>query len=187
MTRNARSGAVVIGAMALFVASALAMRQPATTTPPGKQESTRQPGEGRGGEGRQPGRREGGPREGGPGGGQASAEGAMKSMNRALRTLKDQVRMPEKKAENLQLINDMQRGCITAKGLKPEHGFEGLATQADKDARLLKYRTEMIALARVLLDVEADLLADRFDQAKANLDKALDMRDKSHKEYGIED
>lgn len=117
-----------------------------------------------------------------------SAEGAMKSMNRALRTLNAQIADKAKKDENLQLINDMQRGAIGAKGAKlSEKVLAEAKDEAAKAALVTKYRRQMVMLTRTLLDVESNLLDDKFDAAKADLEKAIKMRDEGHKEFGISD
>jgi hypothetical protein len=117
-----------------------------------------------------------------------SAEGAMKSMNRALRTLKAQIADKAKKDENLQLINDMQRGAIGAKAAKlSDNVLDSAKDDAGKAQLLTKYRRQMLALTRTLLDVESNLLDDKFDAAKADLDKAIKMRDDGHKELGVSD
>jgi hypothetical protein len=147
-----------------------------------------QPEGGRGGQpGGQP--RQGAPGqpgEGGPrGAGRApSVEGSMKTMGRSLRTLKDQLGDASKKEENLRLINDMQRGCIMAKGGTPAM-FGELKTDAEKTAAMDKYRRKMIELAKLLLDAESAMLDGKTDAAKTALDSAVKMRDEQHKAFGV--
>ena len=112
----------------------------------------------------------------------------MKSMNRALKALSAQVSDPAKKSENLQLINDLQRSAVSAKGAKLSEGVTKKATDdAAKTEMALKYRRDMIELVKVLLDIEEDLLDDQFDAAKSNLDKIAEMRDDGHKDMGVDE
>lgn len=112
----------------------------------------------------------------------------MKSMNRALKALGAQISDPTKKAENLQLVNDLQRGAVTAKGAKLGDDMLKKATdEAAKTEMAVKYRRDMIELMKVLLDIEEDLLDDQFAAAKSNLDKISEMREDSHKEMGVEE
>lgn len=147
-------------------------------------------GGGGGGEGRpegQPGER----RRGGGGGEEmrsAGVESSMKSMNRALKSLTAQIADPAKKTENLQLVTDLQRGAVSAKGAKlGDDMMKNAKDDAAKAAIAIEYRRDMIELVKVLLDVESDLLDDKFDSAKSHLDKAVQMRDDSHKEMGVDE
>lgn len=130
----------------------------------------RGPGEGRGG-------------PGGPGFG--SVEGGMKNMNRALRVLKDQVGDASKKEENLRLVTDMQRGCVTAKGAKFELPKD--AKGKDEAAMAKQFRTTMIELLRTLISLEVNIMEGNTGAAKADLDKAVALRDKAHKDFGVKD
>lgn len=115
-----------------------------------------------------------------------SVEAAMKIMNRSARSLKDQIADPAKAEENLRLINDMQRGCVLAKGGTLEHVVEN-KTDAQKKDITRKFRAQMIELNRTLLDVEQNLLEGKFDAAKAAFAKAGEMQEKYHKEFGVKD
>ena len=147
------------------------------------------PGRGGGGEGRpegQPGERRRGPAGDEPRA--AGVESSMKSMNRALKGLAAQISDPAKKSENLQLVNDLQRAAVSAKGAKlGEDVLKHAKDEAAKTEMAMKYRRDMIELVKVLLDIEEDLLDDQFYAAKSNLDKIAEMRDDGHKEMGIEE
>lgn len=124
-------------------------------------------------------RRPGGERVG------ASVEIGMKMMNRAVGTLEGQISDPAKKEENLRLINEVQRGCVTAKGSNLEAALKEHNETVTPDMPV-KLRATLIDLNRVLLDVESNLLNDQFDQAKANLEKATGIRDQAHKDFNID-
>ncbi len=151
-----------------------------------------QPEPSRSGEG-QPRQREGQPGgEGrrGPGGEarQASVEGGMKSMGRPLRQLRSQITDGAKKEENLQLINDMQRGAVAAKGAKlSEKLLKNAKDDAAKAEMSKNFRKRMLALTKSLLEVESLLMDDKFDDAKAELEKAIKMRDEGHEALGVKD
>lgn len=170
----------------LATLSALAIAQPGAPGAGGerKQDGQRQPA-GPGGPGGERGRSG----ERGPGGERGpSVEGAMKGMNRALKALKGQIADASKKDENLQLINDMQRGCIAAKGAKFELPKDSKPASPDELAAIAKkFRAEMISLARQLLALEEDIIDGKTDQAKLKLDAIVELRDKEHKEFGVKD
>ncbi len=142
-------------------------------------------------EGGQPGGGQPGERGGGGGRGEgrvASVEGAMKSMGRPLKTLRAQITDASKKDENLQLINDMQRGAVTAKGAKLSDDVLKKGADAKAKAEMAKdYRRHMLALTKTLLEVETLLMDDKLEEAKAELEKAVKMRDEGHKKMGVDD
>jgi hypothetical protein len=127
-------------------------------------------------------------RGGGPGGRQASVGGGMNGMNRALRQLSRQVDDATKKDENLRLINDMQRGCVSAKGAPLP---EGVLKKAKDDAAKAKltdeFRRELIKVMRLLLDIETDIADGKADAAKAKLADLAKIRDHGHEEMGVEE
>jgi hypothetical protein len=45
----------------------------------------------------------------------------------------------------------------------------------------------MLALTKTLLEVETLLLDDKLEEAKAELEKAVKMRDEGHKKMGVDD
>lgn len=186
IARAAVTLAVLLGTTGLAIAL-----QPGTTPPAGGEAKPAAPsapaGPRGGGEGR------GGPREGGPGG-PGGAErgggvsGSMKSIGRSLKTLRGQVEDAAKKDENLRLIGEMQRGCITAKNQPlPEKLLKDLKTDADKAKNQLLYRTDLIKLARKLLDLEEAVLNGKTAEAKKLADEVAKMRETSHEALGVKD
>jgi hypothetical protein len=156
--------------------------------PDGGRPPREQPAGERGG---QPGERgergPGGP--GGPGGRQqVSVEGSMKGMNRALRQLARQVGDESKKAENLRLINDMQRACVNAKSAPlPDDVLEHAKDEAGKAKMAAEFREDLIKVMHKLLDIETDIAAGKLDDAKAKLAEVGKMRDHGHEEMGLKD
>ncbi|MFZ4573096.1 MAG: hypothetical protein ACOYN0_01785 [Phycisphaerales bacterium] len=141
-----------------------------------------QPGE-RGREGGQPGERGRGGEMRAP-----SVGGAMKSIGRPLKALMAQITDPAKKDENLQLINDMQRGAVMAKGAKLDEKILAKAGDAKAQAEMrTKFRRNMLTLTKTLLEVETLLLDDKLEEAKTQLESAVKMRDENHKAMGIDD
>lgn len=137
---------------------------------------------------RQPGER--GPRraEWGPGGPEMSVEQAMKSMNRPLRQLRQQAGDASKKEENLRLINDMQRGCVLAKGQPvPQELMETATDDAARGTMAARYRRQLMESLRLMLDVEQDILDGNGDAAKEKLERIAALRDESHREMGLKD
>ncbi|HEX2837187.1 MAG TPA: cytochrome b562 [Phycisphaerales bacterium] len=134
---------------------------------------------------RQEGQRPGGGRQGGPGM-TASVEGGMKGMNRALRTLKGQITDASKREDNLLLINQMQVACVSAKGGKLDEVLKDLKPE-EAAAKAKEFRADMISLMRTLLEVEENILNEKFDEAQKALDKAQAARDHGHKEFGVKD
>ncbi|MFO0861355.1 MAG: cytochrome b562 [Phycisphaerales bacterium] len=131
----------------------------------------------------------GGP--GGPGGQgerRVSVEGAMKTMNRSLKQLRAQLADASKKDENLNLVNEMQRGCVMAKGAPlPKDVLERAGDAAAQAKMKTTYRNDMIALLRMLIDLEIAVEDGKTDQAKHLLEKIEAERDRAHKEMGVKD
>ena len=112
----------------------------------------------------------------------------MKSMGRPLKALSAQITDASKKDENLQMINDMQRGAVMAKGAKLSEKVLEKGADAKAKAEMAKeYRRHMLALTKTLLEVETLLMDDKFEEAKAELEKAAKMRDEGHKKMGVDD
>ena len=162
--RVVRSVAFVVAAAGLVAASGLLMAQPA-------------------GDPAQPAPRQGGARGDAP----VSVERSMKTMGRALNRLAKQVTDPAKKVENVGLVTEAQRACIAAKAGIPRGPWQEETDPAKKLAALVPYRKDMILLEQTLLAAELAILDDKFDVAKAEIDKCLAIRDEGHKRMGVDE
>ncbi|MGH7244247.1 MAG: hypothetical protein ACREJD_12610 [Phycisphaerales bacterium] len=131
--------------------------------------------------------REGRP-PGGPGGGErrASVEGAMKLMDRNFDQLQGQISDATKRSENLVLINDMQRGCVTAKGLPlPKDVLERAADEAAQAKMKETYRADMLALLKQLISLEEAVADGKLETAKTILVEVTAERDRAHQAMGV--
>jgi soluble cytochrome b562 len=157
---------------------------PAATQPAPQEPAQRGP-RGEGGQGRE--------RPGQPGGREGaravvSVEASMKIMGRALRTLKSQAGDAAKRDENLRLVNDMQRGCVTAKGSPvPEDLLKKAATEPDKTKIKETYRKGLVDLLRKLIDLEDAIADGKGDAAKGIVEEVIKMRDKLHEDMGVKE
>lgn len=113
----------------------------------------------------------------------------MKAMNRALRQLKGQVGETAKLDENLKLVSDLQRACIAAKGVQVPDDVLSRKGKTPEEKKKLSdgFRRDLLAAARLLLDVEAAILDEKADVATAKLDEFAKLRDASHERMGIKD
>lgn len=158
---------------------------PAQTQPAPQGQPPRGP-RGEGGQGRErqgpPGGREGGPRTA------ISVEASMKVMGRALRTLKAQAGDATKREENLRLVNEMQRGCVTAKGSPvPEPLLKDAVSDPDKAKIKETFRKGLLDLLRKLVDLEEAIADEKGDAAKGLVEEVIKMRDKLHETMGVKE
>lgn len=138
-------------------------------------------------EGQRP-RQPGGP-EGRPQGERRiSVEGAMKIMGRNLEKLQPQIGDASKKDENLALINEMERGCVIAKGMPvPNDVLAKAADDAAKEKMKHDYRTDLLSVLKKLIDLEEAVAAGKTEEAKSLLQQAIRAGDLGHEQLGIGD
>lgn len=123
-----------------------------------------------------------------PSGPGMDVESAMKSMNRALRTLRKNIEQPANKDENLKLLNDMQRACAAAKSQPlPGDVLRHAKDDTDKAKFADSYRKNLVASMRLLLDIEDAVAEGKSDVAKAKTDELVKLRDAAHKELGMKE
>lgn len=137
--------------------------------PPGERGQPGQPGERRG-----------------PGQQAPSVEAGMKGMNRAFKQLEAQITDASKKDENLRLLGDMQRGCVSAKNAMPRK-IQEMKDEAARTKAAEKFRRDLILMTKKLLDAETSLMDGKAEAAKATLSEVVKMRDVGHKELGVEE
>jgi hypothetical protein len=122
------------------------------------------------------------------GGAVGNVEVSMKEMGRAMRKLRGSVEDASKKAENLALIGEMQRGCVGAKGLPvPKDVLAQAADDAAKEKLGVEFRTRLIAVMRKLLDMEVSIMEGRNAEAKSALDELFAMQKEGHDVMGLSD
>jgi hypothetical protein len=110
----------------------------------------------------------------------------MSIMNRALRTLKAQVTDAAKKDDNLKLINDIQRGCATAKGA-PTDRVLGRIEEAKRAEMAINYRKALIQIMEKALKAEVALMDGKTADASTLVGEIEKIRDDSHKLLGVKD
>ena len=112
----------------------------------------------------------------------------MKMMNRAARALNTQIADATKKEDNIRLINDMQRGCATAKGLPlPEPFLKDAKDDAAKAKITAEYRADLMKSMRLMLDVEVAITEGKIAEAKAGLEAIEKIRQDSHTRMGVKE
>ena len=84
--------------------------------------------------------------------------------------------------------SEPREGAVTAKGAKLSDDVLKKGADAKAKAEMAKdYRRHMLALTKTLLEVETLLMDDKLEEAKAELEKAVKMRDEGHKKMGVDD
>ncbi len=149
---------VLVASMAGFVATTLAQETPPATPPAGQ-----------------------GRRGGGGGAAPTNISGAMGDMNRALRTLKTEAADPTKSEAALRDIGLLQRDVAIAKSQLPPAVNDLSGDEKTKQAN--EYRSQMISLMRVLLDLEDAVVAQKADDIKNLLAKIDDAQKKGHADF----
>lgn len=107
----------------------------------------------------------------------------MKSMNRAFRTVRQNIAKADAKDQVLAAINQMQAGAVAAKG----QTLKGEGSAADVAAKNLEFRRAMIDLTKALLQLETDVLDGKPEAAAAGVEKIQTMREDMHKKMGVKD
>lgn len=110
-----------------------------------------------------------------------SVGASMKLIGGSYEKLREQIGDAAKRDENLRLINDMQRGAVTAKGQAvPADVLKHAADDAAKTNVAENYRKDLIALTRKLLDVETEIAEGKLEEARAHLEEAVKLGDVAH-------
>lgn len=125
---------------------------------------------------------------GGPGSREPSVGGGMRAMNRAAKLLSRQLEDPAKRDENLKLINDMERGCVMAKGLPvPDELLEKAPDSAARAALSKDYHARLLGLLRALVELETAYTDGKLDEAKAKFASIPELKADAHKAVGLDD
>ena len=123
---------------------------------------------------------------GGPGGGPVNLEGAMKQMNGAYKALKASAFDAASKGADLEAVQRLQMGAITAKGGVGTLRMTDAASKqygADKAAFEAAYRRKMIETAKIAIDLELAILDGKSDAAKSLVGKLHDMEESGHEVF----
>lgn len=107
----------------------------------------------------------------------------MSTINKNLRLVKRQAADPAKKQDNLDAIAKVRKALDTAHGLDPRKTKD----QADKAAYTKKYKEQMVELGKAVGELEAAIKVDKADDAKKALDRIYALKDKGHKDFGVDD
>jgi soluble cytochrome b562 len=107
----------------------------------------------------------------------------MTTVNKNLRTVKRQLADPAKKADNIEAIGKVKKALDAAQTLDPKKTKD----QADKGAYTKKYKEQMTELAKTVGDLETALKGDKTDDAKKALDKIYQLKEKGHKDFGVDE
>jgi len=108
----------------------------------------------------------------------------MKTVNKAIRTLKRQVEDASKKDENLTLIADAKKALEESIKLEPAKTKDVPA--GEKAAYLDKYKAQMKDVVKTFDDLEAAVKAGKTDDAKKIFEKLGDEKEKGHKDFNPE-
>ena len=104
-------------------------------------------------------------------------EQAMKIMNRSLKNLEANIDKADQKEANLADISQMQSACVGAKRMKPKD----IKDPSEKGQEA--YRRSHIALLKMLIELEEQVLDGKSAEAKATLGKIKAHKDAAHKEF----
>lgn len=107
----------------------------------------------------------------------------MSAMNKSLRTVKRQLADTSKKEDNLALVDKVMKSIEATHTLEPKKTSE----QSDKPAYTKKFQEEMLELGKTVGELKEAIKADKTDDAKAALDKIYKLKDKGHKDFGVDD
>ncbi len=107
----------------------------------------------------------------------------MAAMNKNLRTLKRQLADPAKKEDNLAILAKIKKNTEAAHELEPAKTKD----QADKPTYTNKYKEQVIELGKAFGELEAAIMVDKQDEAKAALEKISKLKEKGHKDFGVDE
>jgi soluble cytochrome b562 len=107
----------------------------------------------------------------------------MSVVNKNLRTVKRQLGDSAKKDDNLALVGKVKAALDEAQKLDPKKTKD----QADKAAYTKKFKEEMGDLTKAVAELEAGIKADAKDKADAALKKIYELKEKGHKDFGVDE
>jgi soluble cytochrome b562 len=107
----------------------------------------------------------------------------MKSINKNLRTLKKQVADPAKKDDNLQLLSTIRKSTQAAHDMDPDY----IKDKPNKADLSKEYKKQMKELDVAFEEVEKAVKDGKGDEAKAAMEKLSKLKEKGHKDFGVDE
>lgn len=104
----------------------------------------------------------------------ATVEEAMESIEHAIEELPDQLGKPDA----LKTVWELERLALAAKSMTPKR-LKGGASEEN----LAAYRKAQIELVRRLLDLEAQIIDGKTDEARQTLDAIDELRLRGHRQF----
>jgi hypothetical protein len=108
----------------------------------------------------------------------------MKAINQAYRKLRSSLKDPERNAESLAQVLEIEQNAFAAKGLEPAQLVD--VPQAERKAFLVEYRRTMVGLLKGILDLEVAVLEDKNEAASDLLKEINKMKLAAHKRFRID-
>jgi len=106
-------------------------------------------------------------------------EDEMIAANKALKTLKTQIADASKNQSSLQLIAEMQKHFLAAKGMEPVRAKK----ETDKAKFVADYHKAMINLMSEMLKLEAAVVDNKNDEAAAMLKNLAKVKSDGHDKF----
>jgi hypothetical protein len=116
----------------------------------------------------------------------ASVRQGMSMMNRAVRTLKTHISDAAKKDDNLKALNDLERGCVAAKGSSPDRVLNRL-DEAKRAEATTQFRRALIQVLEKAARAETAVMDGNNAEAAKLIEEIEKLRDDSHKALGVRD
>jgi hypothetical protein len=109
----------------------------------------------------------------------------MEELGPSFRDLRRSVRSPEKAADTLSHLQEMQELSVRAKAIEPQD----VAEKADdnKSQMMRAYQLQMVALLEKLLATERAVLEERHDDAATLVKEIYILQRDAHREFRVED
>ena len=109
---------------------------------------------------------------------------SMQRIGEAFKTVRRQVRMPEKNEDTLRLLSEFQRYAVAAKSLTPAKASE--MPEKERAAFVKDYRVRLISLLEVMLKTEKAVLEGDPDKAYELLKEAQVIKSDAHRDFQVD-
>ena len=111
--------------------------------------------------------------------GESPLEDEMIAANKVLKTLKAQITDTSKNQSSLQMIQDMQKHFLAAKGMEPMRTKK----ESDKAKFVTEYRKAMVALMSEMLKLESAVIDNKNEEAAAILTGLTKIKTDGHEKF----